>query len=171
MNTIPNKKPGFFNFVIRELYTCFGLGLLPKAPGTFGTLLGIPLYFLLILFFDLKIFILVTIIVFFLGWWLCMKAEKELGTHDDHRVVIDEVLGYLVTMVPFPALPVLPLAWLWGFFLFRFFDILKPGPVGYADRNIQGGFGVMFDDLLAGLFAWIVLFLANYGYNHFFVLP
>jgi phosphatidylglycerophosphatase A len=152
------KHPGFRNFVIRQLYTCFGLGLAPIAPGTFGTLLGIPLWFLLRRL-SLPLYLLATLAFFLVSWWLCNRAEIDLGTHDDHRVVIDEVLGYLVTMAFVPTQHALPYSWVWGFFLFRLFDIWKPGPVGWIDRNTPGGFGVMLDDAVAGVFAWAAMYL------------
>ncbi|MDR2339108.1 MAG: phosphatidylglycerophosphatase A [Deltaproteobacteria bacterium] len=155
------KLPGFRNFLIRQLYTCFGLGLAPIAPGTFGTLLGIPLWFLLRRL-SLPLYLLCTAAVFFIGWWACNRAEADLGTHDDHRVVIDEVLGYLVTMAMIPTQHELPWSWVWGFFLFRFYDILKPGPAGWIDRNTPGGLGVMLDDAVAGVFAWATMYGLGY---------
>ncbi|MDR2199917.1 MAG: phosphatidylglycerophosphatase A [Deltaproteobacteria bacterium] len=155
------KLPGFKNFLIRQTYTCCGLGLAPVASGTFGTLMGIPLYFLLRPL-GLPLYLLGTAVVFFGGWWVCERAEKDLGTHDDHRVVIDEVLGYLVTMIAIPGQRPLPLAFVWGFFLFRFYDILKPGPAGWIDRNTPGGLGVMLDDLVAGVFAWATMYLLGW---------
>ncbi|MDR1165601.1 MAG: phosphatidylglycerophosphatase A [Deltaproteobacteria bacterium] len=166
-NTIP-KKPGVANFIIRQIYTCFGLGLMPKAPGTFGTLLGIPLYFLFVRL-GWEWYVAGTLFVFFLGWWASNRAEVDLDSHDDHRAVIDEVLGYLVTMVPLPHVSVLPCAFIWGFFLFRFFDILKPGPIGWIDREVSGGFGVMFDDFVAGIFAWVTMFLMGLLYSAAFL--
>jgi phosphatidylglycerophosphatase A len=156
------QKPGLFNFFMRQLYTCCGLGLIPKAPGTFGTLMGIPIYFLLIKVWegDLAAYVIGTLLVFFVGWLASAYAEKDLGGHDDKRVVIDEVLGYLIAMFPLPLAAPLPLAFVWGFLLFRFYDILKPGPVGWIDRKVPGGLGVMLDDALAGIFAWITMFLA-----------
>ncbi|MDR2406413.1 MAG: phosphatidylglycerophosphatase A [Deltaproteobacteria bacterium] len=163
------KLPGFKNFLIRQFYTCFGLGLAPVASGTFGTLLGIPLYFLFRRF-GLPIYILATLAVFFSGWWACNRAETDLGTHDDHRVVIDEVLGYLVTMTSsIPPEKQLPFAWVWGFFLFRLFDIWKPGPAGWVDRNTPGGLGVMLDDAVAGVFALVTMYVLTLIWHGFFV--
>jgi phosphatidylglycerophosphatase A len=163
-----NKLPGFKNFLIRQYYTCFGLGLAPIASGTFGTLLGIPLY-LLLKRLGLPLYVLATLIVFFTGWWACSRAESDLGTHDDHRVVIDEVLGYLVTMLIIPSVRVIPLDWVWGFFLFRFYDIFKPGPAGWIDRSTPGGLGVMLDDAVAGVYAWVTLFLLDLLWRAWFV--
>lgn len=155
-STSSDAKPKPPWSVARLIYTGLGLGLSPKAPGTCGTLLGIPL-FLLMEGLAWPIYLGLTALVFFGGWWASNQAETDLGTHDAPQVVIDEVAGYLVTMF---LAPNLPWVWLWGFVLFRFFDILKPWPVGWADRKICGGLGVMVDDILAGVEAWLVLNLA-----------
>lgn len=139
----------------RFIYTGFGLGLAPKAPGTFGTLLGLPLFWL---FSGLSwpLYLLLCLAVFLLGWWASNQAEIDLGRHDAPEVVIDEVAGYLVTMFLAPAsLGMMAL----GFVLFRFFDILKPWPVSWADDKVPGGMGVMADDILAGLYACLTLHL------------
>jgi len=131
----------------------FGAGLLPRAPGTWGTLAAIPLY-LLIALFPLPVYVLVTLGLFLVGVWACGKAGTELGVHDHSAIVWDEVVGYLV------ALTAVPSTWQWmltGFVLFRVFDILKPWPVGHLDRNLGGGLGVMADDLAAGLMACAVM--------------
>ncbi|MDR2725659.1 MAG: phosphatidylglycerophosphatase A [Candidatus Adiutrix sp.] len=140
----------------RLIYTGLGLGLSPKAPGTCGTLLGVPLFWLA---GDepWPVQAGLWILVFSLGWWAARRAETELGVHDSPQVVIDEVAGYLTTVFLAPNGPA---TWILGFALFRFFDILKPWPVGWADRCLPGGFGVMADDILAGLYAWLFLRLA-----------
>lgn len=137
----------------RLIYTGFGLGLVPCAPGTWGTLLGVVLYFFWVnLSWTEQLAVLV--VIFYLGWWAAQRAEVDLGRHDDPQVVIDEVAGYLVTMF---AIPAYPGAWIFGFIFFRFFDILKPWPINIADQKIIGGFGVMADDVIAGLYAQIAL--------------
>lgn len=131
----------------------FGSGCAPKAPGTFGTLAAIPLY-LLIQPLPLWIYLLLTAAGFALGVWVCDRAARDLGVHDHPAIVWDEVIGYLVTMSAAPP------SWLWiiaGFALFRGFDILKPWPIRRADQRISGGFGIMFDDLLAAGYAWLGL--------------
>jgi phosphatidylglycerophosphatase A len=140
----------------RLVYTGLGLGLSPKAPGTCGTLLGVPLFWLV----GNKPWLIqaaLLALVFSLGWWAAGRAEKELGVHDSPQVVIDEVAGYLTAVFMAPNQPAV---WILGFVLFRFFDIFKPWPVSWADRSLLGGFGVMADDILAGLYAWLVLRLA-----------
>ena len=128
----------------------FGSGLSPYAPGTMGTLVSIPLY-LLLSRLELLPYLIVVVAGFLLGIYLCDKTSKALGVHDHSGIVWDEIIGYWITMIAVPAV-----TWQWilaGFVLFRFFDIVKPWPVKIADKRVPGGFGIMFDDLLAGLYA------------------
>jgi phosphatidylglycerophosphatase A len=137
----------------------FGSGLAPKAPGTFGTLAAIPIY-LLLQPLPLWLYLLLTLAGFIAGIWICEQTSKDLGVHDHAGIVWDEIIGYLLTMsfVPFS------LWWLViGFGLFRLFDILKPWPIGWLDRRVAGGLGIMLDDLVAGLFAGLVMLLMNLG--------
>jgi phosphatidylglycerophosphatase A len=129
----------------------FGSGLSPYAPGTMGTLVAIPLYLLLS---QLELIAYLTVIVagFVLGVYLCHYTSKALGVHDHSGIVWDEIIGYWITMIAVPAL-----TWQWilaGFVLFRLFDIVKPWPVKLADKRVPGGFGIMIDDVLAGLYAF-----------------
>ena len=131
----------------------FGSGLAPKAPGTIGTLAAIPLY-LLLAKLPLIGYALVVLLSFMVGCWLCGEAAKRLGVHDFGGIVWDEFVGYWITMFAAPA------GWLWialGFVLFRLFDIWKPWPIRTADKQVQGGLGIMLDDVLAGLYAWLCL--------------
>jgi phosphatidylglycerophosphatase A len=128
----------------------FGSGLSPHAPGTMGTLVAIPLY-LLLSRLELWPYLIVVAAGFLLGIYVCDKTSKALGVHDHSGIVWDEIIGYWITMIAIPAV-----TWQWilaGFVLFRFFDIVKPWPVKIADKRVPGGFGIMFDDLLAGLYA------------------
>ncbi len=130
-----------------------GSGLAPTAPGTFGTLVGIP-FVLLCAGLSLPAYLLVTAVLFLVGIWICDRASSKLGVHDHPGIVWDEIVGYMVTMIA------VPLQWQWllaGFVLFRIFDILKPWPIAWLDRRVAGGFGIMVDDLLAGFFAFLVL--------------
>jgi phosphatidylglycerophosphatase A len=89
-----------------------------------------------------------------LGFWLCGKSAQDLGVHDHPGIVWDEIVGFLITMY------LAPINWLWivlGFILFRLFDIFKPWPINRLDREVKGGVGLMLDDILAGIFAWIAL--------------
>jgi len=131
----------------------FGSGLSPWAPGTAGTLAAVPLY-LVLQPLPLTWYLAVLLGFFLAGIWACGKTARELGAHDPSAIVWDEFLGYLVTMAAAPP------GWVWillGFALFRFFDILKPWPIGELDRRVRGGLGVILDDLLAGVMAWVVM--------------
>ena len=133
----------------------FGSGLAKKAPGTCGTLAAIPVYGLLVQT-GMPVYSVLTIIVTVIGVWLCGQAAKQLGEHDFGGIVWDEIAGYLITMW------LAPVSWQTvsaGFILFRFFDIIKPWPIKWLDRHVQGGFGIMIDDVLAGVFAGAVLLL------------
>lgn len=128
----------------------FGSGLAPIAPGTFGTLAAMPLYWTL-MSLDLTVYLVVVLVLGLLGIALCAYTAKVLGVHDHSAIVWDEVVGYLITMAAAPA------GWVWwlgGFVLFRLFDILKPWPIRWIDRRVHGGLGIMLDDVLAGLLAW-----------------
>lgn len=129
----------------------FGSGLFPRAPGTAGTVVAIPLYLLLVTTTNHFIYATATLLVIVLGFWICGYAERKLGTHDHASIVWDEIAGYLVTMF------LAPLTWwsvLAGFAFFRLFDILKPYPVSWFDTHLKGGFGTMIDDVMAGVYAW-----------------
>ncbi len=136
----------------------FGSGLAARAPGTFGTLAAIPLYWLLVQGMS-WIYITATLLVCLAGIGICGTAAKRLGVHDHSGIVWDEIAGYLITMAwtPFSWQAVIT-----GFLLFRFFDILKPWPISYIDTFVEGGLGIMLDDVLAGLAAAAVLFLMKF---------
>ena len=131
----------------------FGSGLSPKAPGTAGTLAAVPLvYFALAL--PLWAYVLLTLVIIIAGVWICDNSSKRLGVHDHPGIVWDEIAGLFITLLAAPA----GLIWLAvGFVLFRFFDILKPWPIGWLDRQVGGGLGIMLDDVLAGIYALICL--------------
>ncbi len=133
----------------------FGSGLAKVAPGTFGTLAAIPVY-LLLLQLGWFWYGIVTVAAFFIGIKICQKTSEDLKVHDFSGIVWDEFVGFWITMF------LIPLHWQWlvlGFVLFRFFDILKPWPIRILDQKVEGGFGIMIDDVLAGIYAWIVLYL------------
>jgi phosphatidylglycerophosphatase A len=130
-----------------------GLGYAPMAPGTFGTLAGIPAFYYLSSLPGLFQFI-VLVVVTALSVFICQRAGSYFGEADDGRIVIDELAGYLVTVA------FLPFSWgtaLLAFFWFRLFDILKPPPIGHIDQNFKNGFGVTFDDILAGVYAAVAV--------------
>ena len=131
----------------------FGSGLAPVAPGTFGTLAAVPVYWAMS-GLSLPLYLLLTLLALLLGIYLCGFTSRALGVHDHSGIVWDEVVGYLITMIA------LPVSWQWmlaGFVLFRFFDIVKPWPIRWVDKRLHGGFGIMLDDVLAGIFALIAL--------------
>jgi len=133
----------------------FGLGSggVPKAPGTVGTLAAVPLY-LLLLPLSPALYAFVVLVMFVFGVWLCGRVSQDLGVHDHGGIVWDEWVGFLITMAWAPP------GWLWvlaGFLLFRLFDIWKPWPIGWLDRRVSGGLGIMVDDVLAGIYGLVVL--------------
>ena len=131
----------------------FGSGLSPVAPGTMGTLAAIPCY-LLVMNWPLWAYGLLLLAGSLLGIIICDSATRAIGQEDHGGIVWDEFMGYGVTMFAAPQ------GWVWvvlGFALFRLFDVLKPWPIRWLDRHIHGGLGIMLDDLLAGLFAWLSL--------------
>ena len=136
----------------------FGSGLMPFAPGTFGTLVATPLY-LLIARLDLPYYLAFILLAFGIGVYLCKYTSAALGVHDHSGIVWDEFVGFWITMIA------VPVTWQWivaGFVLFRVFDIVKPWPVKVVDKKMTGGFGIMFDDVLAGLYALGCLQFALY---------
>jgi phosphatidylglycerophosphatase A len=131
----------------------FGSGLAPVAPGTFGTLAAIPFYLLLAQLPGWA-YLLAVGIAFALGVIVCDITARRLGVHDFGGIVWDEFVGLWI------ALAGQPLHWqviLAGFVLFRLFDILKPWPIGYLDKKVGGGLGIMLDDVIAGVYAWLAL--------------
>jgi phosphatidylglycerophosphatase A len=135
----------------------FGSGLMSKAPGTWGTLAAIPVY-LLLADTHWSVYISITVVAFTLGVWVCEKVTQDLGVHDYKGIVWDEVVGYLLTMFLAPK----GLFWIVsGFILFRIFDIWKPQPIGYIDQKVRSGLGIMLDDVMAAIPAWLIMqFLA-----------
>lgn len=171
------------------LATGLGSGLLPKAPGTFGSTLAIPIF---VLFSPLPFWLQIVTWLGLLGAgvWAADEAGRAYGVEDDGRIVIDEVVGQWLTLLPLVPLgagitpgsfcapaslsfaepaslsfaePVSLGLLVTGFVAFRCFDIAKPGPVGWAERRFQGGLGVMMDDVVAGVFGAIVIVLASLG--------
>ena len=138
----------------------FGSGLIKPAPGTWGTLSAVPLYYLLMQFMNSASisYFVVILLSFVVGIYLCGKTATDVGVHDHGAIVWDEIVGFLITMA------LVPLSWVnivAGFVLFRIFDIIKPWPIKLLDKHVHGGFGIMIDDVLAGVFAWILLYLSQ----------
>ncbi len=133
-----------------------GLGYAPVAPGTFGTLAGIPIFWLLA-GLPAPLWLLTWCALLALSCWVAEAAGRIYGVTDDGRIVIDELVGYLATVA------LLPFSWpaaLLGFFWFRIFDVLKPPPVSWIDRRWKNGVGVVFDDVMAGIYAAAALRLS-----------
>jgi len=130
-------------------------GYLPKAPGTWGSLVGLLLFFLLHTL-SLEIYLAVIAGIFVIGTFASGEAEKIMDHKDPGLVVIDEIVGMLITMI---AIPATPIAMGLGFILFRIFDIWKPFPIRFIDQRFHGGLGIMLDDIVAGIFSLIILHL------------
>ena len=131
----------------------FGSGLAPKAPGTFGTIMAIPLYWVIRNFpFESKITLIS--LAFIIGIYFCDFTGKALGVSDHGSIVWDEIVAMMLvlTIAPFTIY-----WWITAFILFRLFDIWKPFPIRQCDAKLKGGFGVMFDDLLAAIYAMIII--------------
>ena len=126
-------------------------------PGTVGTLIGV-LFYLGLAGLPLAAYGGIVVVLFLTGIWICARTARDLGVHDHSAIVWDEIVGMLVTMAAAPR------GWGWllaGFLLFRLFDIWKPWPIRWLDRRVQGGFGIMVDDLLAGVYAAVLLQIAS----------
>ena len=150
---LPNLPINLLLDPLHLLSLGFGSGLMPLAPGSFGTLLAI-LPYLFIARLPLPIYLLAVLTCFGSGIFLCQYTSTVLGVHDHMSIVWDEFVGFWVTMIAAPP------SWKWilpGFVLFRVFDLVKPWPVNIADTQLEGGLGIMLDDLLAGLYAMACL--------------
>ncbi len=154
------------NLSAREVFTNpvhflaygFGAGLSPKAPGTAGTVAAIPIY-LLLMSVGGGVYWLFLPVALAAGVLICGYTAKRIGVDDPKGVVWDEIVGFLITMLG------LPLGAVWvvgGFLLFRLFDIWKPWPIRWIDRRVKGGLGIMLDDVIAAVFACLILNLIIY---------
>jgi len=138
----------------------FGSGLIKPAPGTWGTLAAVPVYLLMLFFLQLSLstYLVFLFISFVVGIYLCGKTASDVGVHDHGAIVWDEFVGFWITMT------LIPFSWfnlILGFVLFRIFDIIKPWPIKLLDKHVHGGFGIMIDDVLAGVFAWVILYFSQ----------
>jgi phosphatidylglycerophosphatase A len=140
------------------LATGFGVGCSPVAPGTLGTLVAIPIYYFLSET-PSPLYEITLIGFFFLSVWISQNAEIFFGKKDDQRIVIDEIMGFLITMLWIPKTIRFVII---GFLLFRFFDILKPFPIRRLEKRLKGGFGVVLDDVAAGIYGNIILQIISY---------
>lgn len=144
--------------------TWFGVGLAPKAPGTFGSVAALPFAYLIQIYAGNAVLFMAAVIAFVIGCIACHYYLPYVDARDPKEMVIDEVSGqWLLLSVMFPTLH----SYVVGLVLFRLFDILKPFPVSVADRRIHGGFGVMFDDTLAAIYPMVIYLVLSYGgYGH-----
>lgn len=141
----------------------FGFGWIRPAPGTWGTIPGATIAYLLMSTPWLHLSVMTIVII--VGIWLCQRASEILGVHDFDGIVVDEIAGILITFLFFePSVLVLLLGFVW----FRFFDILKPWPIKWADKQVSGGLGIMLDDIIAGVFAWCALWASLSLINYLF---
>jgi phosphatidylglycerophosphatase A len=134
-----------------------GAGCVPKAPGTWGTVVGVAVYGALPAL-SLPKYLAVLALAFAAGVWLCGRTAARMGGYDHPAIVWDEIVGYLITMTALPG------DWRWavaGFLLFRLLDIAKPGPIGWSDRRVKGGLGIMLDDAVAGLIGCAILHVVS----------
>lgn len=152
------------NFQLRNpihlLALGFGSGLLKPAPGTWGTLASVPLFLVLLNIAPTgsAAYFAFVAVSFLFGVYICGKTASDVGVHDHSAIVWDEFVGFWITMA------IVAPNWLnivLGFLLFRLFDILKPWPIKVLDKSVHGGFGIMIDDVLAGIFAGALLYFSQ----------
>jgi len=136
----------------------FGTGLAPFAPGTFGSIPGLILFWLT-LDFGLHVQLSIAVAMALIGIWICGESARRIGVHDHGGIVWDEIVGMYVTLF---LAPISVVGFVLAFVLFRIMDIVKPWPIRDLDHSMQGGLGIMLDDLLAALYA--ALLLALYGW-------
>lgn len=167
INTLHKPPIVFKNMTFAERFIVFcgvgfGSGLMPKAPGTFGSafaLLFVPAW----LWLGFTGSIIAILIMSLIGIYICGKTANIMGVHDDGRIVWDEFAGQSITFLPLIYLG--QMNWIWvlvGFGLFRLFDVWKPWPIRVIDRQVGGGFGIMFDDIIAGIWAAICIVIYLY---------
>ncbi len=149
-----NMTPNIWRSPFYFIAFGFGSGAMPFAPGTFGTLMAIPFYLCLKQLLPDFLYIIFVLLFIAISSWLCDRVSRDMQVHDHPGICIDEFAGFFVTMIAAPS------GWIWiiiGFILFRLFDIWKPWPIRIADKKIQGGVGIVLDDVLAGIYSLIAL--------------
>jgi len=152
MPTVPNFS-SLWRSPVQALAFGFGAGLAPRAPGTVGSLVALPMY-LALSALSVSAYLAVVAGLFFLGVWATGRTERAIGAHDHPGIVFDEIVGQLVALT---LAPLTVTALLLAFGLFRLFDIWKPFPIGWLNRRVPGGWGIMADDLVAGIAAALCL--------------
>ncbi len=158
-NQIDTQRPGLDSPSVL-VATWFGAGYLPKAPGTWGSLAALPLAWLIVQEYGTTVILAASFVLFFIGMWAANGYMAQTGTHDPGPVVVDEVVGQWLVLSVLP----LNVGWyLLGFAVFRLFDIVKPWPIKWMDSKIDGGFGVMVDDVGAAGYGIVMLLAIQYG--------
>ncbi len=155
------------NFQEKLFLAGLGSGFLPKAPGTWGTLVGLVSGVAILAYFPLETLFLLTILIFLFGVRMTNVYEVRTGIHDDSRIVVDEIAGIWLALCISGTAPV---AVILSFIFFRIYDIWKPSIIGRIDRDAPGGWGVMGDDLIAGIAAGLSSALVMEGLNHYHIL-
>jgi phosphatidylglycerophosphatase A len=140
--------------------TWFGVGRLPLAPGTWGSLAALPFAWVIISLLGPRVLLLATLALFLLGWWTASRVLRVSAEKDPGSIVVDEVVGQWLTL-GLALILAPPNTWVYvaGFLLFRLCDILKPWPARWIDRDVGGGLGVMADDIVAGFYAAVAVLL------------
>ena len=139
------------DYLALTIATC-GVGYLPLMPGTFGSVVGVVIFLLLVQRMSLVVLVVLIAVITIAGIWAASRTEELSGRKDPGKVVVDEVAGQMIALLPLTIYAVTPLAVMISFMLFRFFDIVKPYPAGRLE-GLKGGFGIMCDDLVAGVYA------------------
>ena len=139
--------------------TWFGAGLIRPAPGTIGSLIALVLGWGILTVGGQLLLMVDIIIILIVGAWAADIYGKADKSHDSSSIVVDEVVGQWIALM---TMPQTLLGYVVAFAAFRFYDILKPWPVGYIDKHVKGGGGVMLDDVLAGIYALAIVFLVEY---------
>lgn len=151
--TVPPIPASIWQNPLHFIAFGFGTGALPFAPGTFGTLIAIPFY-LALQSLPFVAYLTIVAAIALASMWICQRVSTEIGVEDHQGMCLDEIVGYLVTMIHAPH----GFGWIaLGFALFRLFDIWKPWPIGFIDEKLTGGVGMILDDVLAGIYSLMIL--------------
>lgn len=137
------------------LASWFGCGFINPAPGTWGSLGALPFGVMIHMYGGVYTLAIATVVITVIGFWASTKFDRDMNGHDSKMIVIDEVAGQWLALIPAGLNPLLIAL---SFLFFRFFDIVKPWPVSHFDRNVKGALGVMGDDILAGIMAMALLY-------------
>jgi phosphatidylglycerophosphatase A len=158
---VPERGPGtaiaartLSDYLALAIATC-GVGYLPLMPGTFGSLVGVGIFLLLVQRVSPLVIVVSILVITFAGFWAASRTEELSGRKDPGKVVVDEVAGQMIALLPLTFFAVTALAVIVSFILFRLFDIVKPYPAGRLE-GLKGGFGIMCDDLVAGAYAAVI---------------